>query len=289
MATKDLSERKIKFHVEHNVTPNSVNTILLLFHSDDSLNSGEVYDRLSPPLWHSSKDEIKKSYLNKNLDVLNVFGIISKDEGRYEITDFGQKLQQCSQFNQNIYFDLMHYLYYTTWDVSKPETYFSWTYKKICDALWEIKPSTIDKNKLAGDVYNYATTYFPEISKIAISPYAVQGTRNWLRALNPPFVDVDGRNIRTNEGRQYCSPELFLLGVNFLYQENTISIGTPILIDRDKEIFLAKLCLLSINSVKNVLSLVMKIFPDFLKKHSSVWGNSVILSRKLEPIDILRR
>ena len=289
MATKDLSERKIKFHVEHNVTPNSVNTILLLFHSDDSLISGEVYDRLSTSLWHSSKGEIKKSYLNKNLDVLNVFGILSKDEGRYEITDFGQKLQQCSQFNQNIYFDLMHYLYYTTWDVSKPETYFSWTYRKICDALWEIKPSTIDKNKLAGDVYNYATTYFPEIPKIAISPYAVQGTRNWLRALSPPFVDVDGRNIRTNEGRQYCSPELFLLGIDSLYQENTISIGTPILIDRDKEIFLAKLCLLSINSVKNVLSLVMKIFPDVLKKHSSVWGNSVILSRKLEPIDILRR
>jgi hypothetical protein len=281
--------RKAKFHVEHNATPGSISAILPLFNPDVSLSSKELYNMLPSSLWSSSKYVTKRNYLNKNLDVLSILGVLSKKDNHYKITSLGKKLQYYLQFDRNIFFDIMHYLYYSMWEQQKPESYFSWTYRNICEILWERKPSSIDKNKLASEVYNCARESFPDIaSDIALSPFAIQGVRNWLKVLNPPFIILDkGRNM-TNDGRSYCSIELFLLAINFLYQEESISLGTPILVDKDKEIFLAKLCLLDSKSVKNVLGLTLRAFSDVLKEHRSVWGNSIILSQKIEPLEVLR-
>lgn len=281
--------RKVKFHVEHNVTPKSISTILPLFNPNVPLSSEEVYTMLPSSLWFSSKYEIKRNYLNKNLDILSILGVLSNKDKHYKITSLGEKLQYYLQFDSNIFFDLMHYLYYSMFEVQKPESYFSWTYRNVCEILWEIKPSSIEKNKLASEVYNYARGSFPDIAyDIALSPYAIHGVVNWLKALKPPFIILDGRRNMTNNGRSYCSVELFILAINFLYQEESVSVGTPIIVGKDKETFLAKFCLLDSKSVKNVLGLTLRVFSDVLKEHRSVWGNSIILSQKIEPLEVLR-
>lgn len=280
---------RAKFHVEHNVKPETVTKILPIFDGDNNITYQEVFNNLPKGLWEHSEEEVKRKYLNQNLYILTLFHFISKDNKKqvYTLNPLGKKMLKILYYNKKLFFDIMHYYYYSSWikEFKKTKYLFSWTYRQICDILWRQENGYINNKKIIGEVYNLAITEFNNNS-ISLSIHAVRGVRNWLMALQPPFIKKEGgKAVRANE-RDHSSIELIFLAIDMYYLEHNIRYGTPILMDESKEEYLAKVCLINKKNIRNLIDLCVKMFGNLLKWHSSTWGRSLILSRKVEIIEM---
>ncbi|MBA7713932.1 hypothetical protein ES703_122943 [subsurface metagenome] len=101
-----------------------------------------------------------------------------------------------------------------------------------------------------------------------------------------PFLKKKGQKTVKVLDRDHCSLELILLSIDLYYVKNKISHGTPILMRPEKENEIANICLISRDAVGNLIDLSVKMFGDLLKWYSSTWGRSLVLSKKLEIMDI---
>lgn len=270
-----------KFHVEHNVKPDTITKILPIFTNGHSFTRTEIYRMLPIGLWPQSGEKVKINYLNKNIYVLNIFQLISKNTDQtFCITTLGRKMLDFLSHDRKLFFDIMHFLYYSTWIKDHKQT-FSWTYKQICDLIWEQNSNNIDSKKILNGVYNSASSAFNN-SSMSLSSYAIEGVRNWLLALDPPLIKKEnGKIIKTTE-RDHCSPELLLLAIDLFYTKNNIGYGTPILMTNNKKEEIAKACLVNRESISNLIDLSVNMFGHILKWQSSTWGRSLILSKKVD-------
>jgi len=268
----------MKFHIEHNVTPNHIRAILPLLSAGEVLGPAEILRIVQQRGHHISYD-----YLRRNLNVLAEFGLLVDDNQAYRLSASGTAAQTLLNFKPSAFYDVMHCLYYTSWDLSqKPELRFSWTYQTICNLLWDTKPALIDAEKLAAELLSIAQASFPEEQRIAISAYAVEGAYHWIRALEPPFVrwPFQRGKRETGVGRATCSPELFILGVDYLYKKLGLPYQSPMLIDESKIRAVCQLCLLNMAKFNQIAELTLKTF-DALKVHSGEWGLSLVLAKPI--------
>lgn len=268
----------MKFHFEHNVTPKHVAALLALFGSEKALDKEAIRDRLKANA-HSISDD----YLGRNLVMLVNIGSLRKVGASFELSELGDRLARLLQFRPNIFFDLMHYLYHATWDENPSEQVaFSWTYQNICDILWASRPSKIDGNAVANEIYRRIEREFSQVQKSSISHWAVQGVCNWLAALDPPFMKPGTKN-HSSEGRHACSPELIILAIDYLYRKNGIPYGTTLLLDEPKITAITAFCLLHPASFEPMLETTLNSF-SVLKCQSTLWGRSLLLP---QPVSIL--
>ena len=273
----------MKFHVEHNVKPEHIRIILPILSSDDNFSLEGISYELQ-----RRNHSISIDHLRRNLNILSAFRFIKCEQKLYRITDLGMSLQKILNLKPSTFYDIMHYYYYSSWTLTHNlDVVFSWTYQTISNLVFENEINRIDKRDLAGELLSLAQEKFPEIHRIAISPYAIEGTMNWLRALDPPFISTTNRfKQRIGNGRTACSPELFLLGFDYLYRLLGLAYGAPILLDDYKIRIVCQLCLLDSNKFSQIINLTQKTY-EILIINSSEWGYSISLPKPVHVNDLV--
>jgi len=225
---------------------------------------------------------INPHHLFWNLKVLRALGLTDVDEKTeaWRLTRRGVYLRALASWNPSTFSDMMHYLYYATCDFGgRDSATFSWTYQTVANLLWQRRPTVIDGKGLATEVRDLACKEF-ELETVSITDYAVDGVYNWLRALDPVFAWTDRKSRRreTNGGRANCSPELFLLAVDYLYRTRDIPYEQAVLLDDDKTNAVCRLCLLDPLKWKSVLNRTIEQF-SILRRMGSANGPQVTLER----------
>ena len=274
-----MSGRK-KFHVEHDVRPAHVIPILHQL----SPFVGEARTELLTGLSENGHS-INPHYLFWNLKTLRSLGLTEVDEKSqsWRLTRRGAYLRALAEWNQRAFYDMMHYLYYVAWDLAELEdkdaVAFSWTYQTVCNLLWDRRPSVIDGKALAVEVRERAESEFA-LDKVSITDYAVDGVYNWLRALDPVFAWTNSkvRRRETNSGRISCTPELFLMAVDYLYRTLNVDYNRPLIMDEHKVHMISRLCLLDPGRWKPVLTRTGEEFA-ILRRSSSASGQQITLER----------
>lgn len=212
---------KVEFHVDRNVKPRHIEEILPFLKKGIFITKKTLLSE-----FNSYGYTIHQRHLGKNLLVLRYFGIIKWENRGFSLTQLGLSLQKRLNFGRDVFYDLMHYLYYTAWHFGdRKRMHFSWSYKTICDLLWERKSTLVNRKKLAGELLAAAQEEFRS-GKISISHEAITGIFNWLSALDPPFIE-DTRKNKIGRGRTRCSPELFILAIDYLYHMLNLSHKVP--------------------------------------------------------------
>ncbi len=266
-----------KFHVDHDVRPVHVMAVL----QQMSPFVGDVRATLLADLAESGYT-INPHHLFWNLKVLRTLGLTDVDEKTesWRLTKRGVYLRALAAWNPSTFYDMMHYLYYTTWDFGDRETAtFSWTYQTVSNLLWQRRPTVIDGKGLAIEVRDRALHDF-ELDSVSITDYAVDGVYNWLRVLDPAFAwtDTKSRRRETNGGRPACTPELFLMAVDYLYRVKNVPHNRPMLMDEDKIAIVCRLCLLDPLKWKSVLNRTIEQFA-ILHRMGSANGPQLTLER----------
>jgi hypothetical protein len=289
-----INTRK-KFHVDHDVRPVHVIAVL----KQMSPFVGDVRTQLLADL-AANDYKISSHYLFWNLKVLRTLGLTDVDEKTesWRLTRRGVYLRALAAWNQQTFIDMMHYLYYAAWDFGDREAAsFSWTYRTVTNLLWQRRPTVIDGKGLAAEVRDLACKEFG-LESVSITDYAVDGVYNWLRGLDPAFAwtDTKSRRRETNGGRASCTPELFLMAVDYLYRSKDIAYDRPLVMDDDKINVICRLCLLDPLKWKSVLNRTIEQFT-ILRRMGSANGPQLTLERsprlivwepeaELEPVDL---
>jgi hypothetical protein len=271
-----MNARK-KFHVDHAVRPAHVTAILQQL----SPFVGDVRSELLTALT-ASGHEINPHYLFWNLKTLRALGLVDADEQTesWKLTRRGAYLRALAEWNPRTFYDMMHYLYYTSWNFGDPDSVtFSWTYQTVCNLLWQRRPTVIDGKALATEVRTLAQQQFG-LAEVSITDYAIDGVYNWVRILDPAFAwtDLKTRRRETNGGRSGCTPELFMMAVDYLYRMQGTAYGRPILMDEERATIVCRLCLLEPLKWKGVLNRGIEQF-SILHRAASASGPQVTLDR----------
>ena len=266
-----------KFHVDHDVRP--VHVAAVLTHMSPFV--GDTRAQLLADL-AADNYTINPHHLFWNLKVLRVLGLTDVDEKTelWRLTRRGVYLRALASWNLPTFHDMMHYLYYATWDFGdKDAAGFSWTYRTVTNLLWQRRPTVIDGKALAVEVRELAEKEF-NLESVSITDYAVDGVYNWLRVLDPVFAwtDTKSRRRETNGGRVACAPELFLMAVDYLYRSKSVPYNRPLLIDDEKTNIICRLCLLDPLRWKSMLNRTIEQF-SILHRAGSASGPQLTLER----------
>jgi len=272
-----------KLHIEQNVKPAAVKAILQLLDEECLLDTTEIWSQIGNQLWPTLRTVQQRNYLRKNLKTMKALGLISEIRNSssflHELTLEGKRVRYLSRFKQSLFAEALHFLHYTAYELEGGlERAFSWTYQQICDVLWKQRPRPIIKKNIIDQVLFNAEESFEGAEEISLSHYAIDGVKNWVGQLTPPFLEVIAGRTTTTRGRRFCSPELLTLSINLLYGRKNLKLGSPLLLTDDSIDEICRTGLVSLDVFDDILTLVLDM--DFnVRLQSSQWGRSVFLDK----------
>ena len=206
----------------------------------------------------------------------------------YQLSDLGQLFCQTLSTRPQLYSDVVHFLFFVLFEEQQRQSTsyssWSWVYQSTCRLLWEVRPTVPTFSEQAAALNHKLASEFPNY-KGGIHTDAPNTVILWLKQIQPPFLYLEGQSRRTRS-RQWCSPELFVLGIDRLYRRESLPYNTPFLLSEKAWDELALLCLTEMTLLEEVFEVARSTFP-FLKMHSGEWGRSVILEREITIADIL--
>jgi hypothetical protein len=283
---------KPEFHYRHSTNPKEITELLSIVGSQGTpQNSGTI------------------SAIKENARILG-FDLGGKDEAtierypiwfasRLDLVSDDMKLsglgKAISESQSSILvFDFLHFLSYSKWNVNSPsENCFSWTYRRLCELLWDAGTCLLDYHALAAALTDRASTEFPEdyridVAKISLGARSIEGAVKWLSALHPQVIYEDGRDKRFQR-RGFCPPELMLLAVGLLYRDLGIEFGSSILLDSNNTTRINCVCLLDPLAFEKVLPWVIRQYSDLIEEiPGSGWGRQLRLKRQISVESLLR-
>jgi hypothetical protein len=199
------------------------------------------------------------------------------DRSEYALSDNGRALGKLEIGKPELFPDIVHGLQYTLWDQhSQGSNCFSWSYRAFCEMLWNSGTQDItDRRDMASSVESRARTEFGS-PEMAFSPKSIGGALLWLAELEPRvFVENDTRFTR----RSFCAPELFVLGVDFVYRIQGIDHGTNLLLSEDRRDTVCQVCLLEPGGFDRVLEYAVSQFDYLEAGLGGGWGRYLTLRR----------
>jgi hypothetical protein len=180
MDRNKMKKKNYEFHIDHNVKPSHIEPIISLLNSKDYVNKKVLYHALE-----NSGHYIHLRHFNKNISIYRKLEIIEGNNESIKLTDSGYCLKYYLNFNKSVFYDLIHFLYFSTWDFTNEDNIlFSWSYKTICELLWERKTNRFSRKGLSSELLSLAQKEFND-REISISHEAITGCLNWLSGLDP--------------------------------------------------------------------------------------------------------
>jgi hypothetical protein len=280
--------RKVNFEFKNQVSPRYVEPLFL------QLEYGQWYEttELQHLLRTSGLDVHGKKIVLANTKFWSKLGLGEVQRQRpgrsnlFRLTALGKQVAELFSTNQALFFDVMHYLFYSSWRRSRHLSQAPfWLYAAACDILWESAPSKMDSTGLTArlqfesrDVFPTQDPSFPEQSVRSVFP--------WLSTLSPPFLSKCGtRSELCSQRRSYCTPQLFHLAVDLAYHSAGLSYGTSLAVG-DRQIgIICRVCLLDSERFWEMASLTDMAVREF-EIRKGQWGTSLALTGKPRWIEL---
>ena len=270
---------RVPFHIQHVARPTHIERILGIASDDQPLDAETTCLSLSQDGYSITLDGARRS-----LNLGEKLGLFEKqDRSTYNtLTKRGQACQNLALYRREVYWDVMHFLLFATWELGGHQDYWSWSYAKTCEILWRDRPSIRGRKTIFGQLSAEAAKEFPDLDPV-VGTETVYAVTNWLRELSPPFLVLENEKLAASQEREWFSVELALLAVSYLYAARGAAVQTPLLLDRDTVELLCPLCLASPDRIVAMIETASRTFPA-LDIHTGEWGSSVILR---QTVDIL--
>jgi hypothetical protein len=204
----------------------------------------------------------------------------------FRLGKFGRYARDLYSTNPALFFDLIHYRFYTAWPTTERLEFARfWLYWRVCDELWQTAPSSMDSFGLTNRLQQESHVSFPDL-KPSFPERSVRGTFPWLVALSPPFLfKVDGKGTLRSSRRSHCSPQLFHLATDLVLREERLKYGTAMTIGESQIEATCRMCLLDPERYWSMAELTELSIRGFGLKRSQ-WGRSIILSGPPSWIDL---
>lgn len=207
-----------------------------------------------------------------------------------QLSSRGETLARLERIKPSLFFDMVHFYYYSTWDRHDENTNrFSWSYAAVCNALWEGGASNINRAQLAARIADLAMDRF-HTQTVSFSENSVAGVMVWLKHLTPPVVRESGTGGRRQTSlvvRRFCPPELFVMALDYLHQSTGTDYQTNLLMDLDKQEAVCKVCLLEPTAFDAALDWAIGQYSFLQQGSRGGWGRYVVLTRQPQINDFL--
>lgn len=241
-------ETKISFWFANHVAPRYLQPLFLQFEYGIWYSSVDMREML-----HQNGIPIEGSNITgANIDMWSLLKLgekkVENAGGRknyFKINQLGKQFQEIYSTNQELFFDLMHYMMYSAWQRTKNPRYARlWLYASVCNNLWDSAPSATDSLGIAGSLQVEAQKTFPKYEP-KFPERSITAVFPWLGALTPPFlIKETSRPQLFSKKRQSCSPQLFHLALDLLYCEKQLKYGTSVAIGENEIRSVCRVCLL---------------------------------------------
>jgi hypothetical protein len=188
--------------------------------------------------------------------------------------------------NRPLFFDLMHFLFYSAWCRSKDDSRVRfWLYASVCDALWLDAPAKTDSFALTNRLQLESRDAFPEYDPI-FPERSVRAVFPWLGALTPAFLSKSGAASQlSSRRRSYCSPQLFHLATDLVYALEGLRYGTSMAIDERHIADVCRVCLLDTAGFWQMADLTKMTIRGYDIRKGQ-WGTSIALEGPPTWIDL---
>ncbi len=274
--------KSVNFEFPNHLSPKYIEELFLKIEFDEWYSTSQIIEILQRDL-HIGGKEIAL----RNIDAWATLGFgdrrIEKQKGGnrvfFKVSPLGRYLQEIYSTNTELFYDLMHYFFYSTWIRSQDAHHGRfWVYLQICQDLWQNAPSEMNSFKLASKLQSLVLETFPLYSP-TFSERAIRAAFPWLTKLSPPFlVKLGTKSELTSQKRNYCTPQLFHLAVDLLCAERKISYGTTLNIDDEIIADISMTCLLDPSRFWEMAERTQMMVKGF-EIQKSQWGPTVSLSQ----------
>lgn len=274
----------LMFHVRHNARPILVKELLEIL--ADGTNERTIEDVLqlgSRKGYQIGTVVLSQQTLKENpLQTARDLGVVEKQW--LVLTNLGQDILALLRNKPGVWGDVMHGLFYSCWSPGYPtENCFSWSYRTVCNCLWETGNRSIHRGQLASEVVELAMQRFAT-NRVSFSKDSVRGVLQWLAELRPRVLDDNGRLFSR---RSFCPPESLVLAIDFLHDLKGVDYQTNLLLGHEEQEVICKFCLLEPTAFDAVLDWTIGQYSFLQQGSRGGWGRYVVLTRKPQLNDFL--
>lgn len=274
------TKRNVSFEFKNQVAPRYIEPLLLQIEADQWYDTNELKRLLRA----NGVDVEGKDIINANISVWAKAGMGEMERAghgrpnQFRLLPLGKYVVSIYSTNQELFFDLLHFLFYSAWPRSELLSQAPlWLYGQVCDRLWEAAPSKMDSFKLTAQLQSESRLAFPDHAP-AFAERSVRSIFPWLQVMSPPFLSKCGtKSELCSERRNYCTPQLFHLATDLLYTTEGLSYGTSLAMDDEKIAAICRVCLLDPDRFWEMASLTDMAMREFEVRQGQ-WGTSLALS-----------
>ena len=195
------------------------------------------------------------------------------------LTDKGKTLSELEMNKPDLFPDIVHGFQYSLWNKKESRAYcFSWSYREICKFLWQrgtYRADSRGRKSIASETEGLAQMQF-ERTNIVLSSKSVGGALLWLGELVPNVIDQSSALFTR---RTFCSPELFVLGIDFAYRLSEMDYGVNLLLGDEERDAICQVCLVEPESFDRVLDYATAQFDYLEQGIGGGWGRYLTLHR----------
>ncbi len=259
---------KISFHIR-NANPDDMRALLWVLNEQSGLSSIQEIVSIAEKKGFRINDRKRLESLATAKDL----GLV--DENEYRLTEIGDSLVRIDQNKPDLFSEIIHGLQYSLWSEEFPSKFgFSWSYRTICDMLWDFNiPGVTDTRQIASEVESRIRTSLG-LSDVPFSIKSVGGAFLWINSLAPSVIDQIKKGFRR---RLFCSPELIVMAVDYLYQKQKMEYQSSLLLTEEKKDSICRFCLLDVDGFERVLSYAVQQYAFFEKGIGGGWGRFLTL------------
>lgn len=195
----------------------------------------------------------------------------------FHLTKLGKQVISIYSTNTTLFFDLMHFLFYSPYTRS-PNVIrgMFWLYKQLCDTLWEEAPMSVDTVRLTNRLQLECKEAFPMYNP-SFTVRSVQGVFPWLQVLTPSFLEGRPTGKKISERRSSCTAQLFHLATDFVYcTVEQLEYGTSLAIRQPQIEAICKVCLLDLEQFWHMASLTQMTISGFEVRQGQ-WETAIVL------------
>lgn len=172
-------------------------------------------------------------YRETGLEVVNTknmqttlakLGIV-EDRDRQQLTDFGDELIEVLLYNDQLFYELLHFVYATSYHRNPiPDTAVSWAYFNICDEYRRRSPVNFDgvKQEVIESVMEEAD--YSSDDALAdpgpLSSGSITNYRRFIERLEPEVYDDDTGEFTL---RNFAQKEIVLAAIDHIYRTDVDS------------------------------------------------------------------
>lgn len=282
-----MSQLQSKFHIEDDAGPDEIyqylDTVVAESPSDiDSLQAG------ASQLGHAigSAERVRVGPLLARL------GVVEMDD-QFTPTELGDNLIDIMYDQPRLFNNLLHYLYYTAVDrYPAQHIYTSSTYQRFTNYIHRNGPyETFHGSK--GTIVNDVGAELQQDAEIdssraaagvSISTKTFNGLLRFLVELEPSVNPNGPDETPGYQPRGFCPPELFVLAVDYMYQQTGTEYGTLLAVTDDVQIPIENLCLLTDDGVESVADFADDSFEFFATNYD--FGQNYLLNHSVTLDDV---